>query len=87
MIIDDYMNVLGRGWVVIAYGDELVHTEIHCGGRIVRGDTTFTIEGVERTKYDDGWWNNRVGLILSPNNQVPDCFELDEDIEILPNDE
>lgn len=82
MVVEDYMNVLGRGWLIIAYGEELSHTEIHCGGRIVRGDTTFTITGVERTKYDDGWWNNRVGLILSPNNIVPDFFEVDDQIII-----
>ena len=87
MIIDDYMNVYGRGWVIIARGDELAHTEIHCCDRIVRGDTTFTIKGVERMKHDEGWWNNRVGLVLSPNDRVPDCFELDEDIEILPEEE
>lgn len=87
MIIEDYMNVYGRGWVIIARGDELAHTEINCGGKIVRGDTVFTIKGVERSKYDDNWYDKRVGLILSPNNQVPDCFELDEDIEILQEEE
>ena len=87
MIIEDYLNVYGRGWVIIARGDELAHTEINCGGRIVRGDTVFTITGVERLKHDEGWWNNRVGLVLSPNDRVPDCFELDEDIDILPEEE
>jgi hypothetical protein len=87
MIIEDYMNVYGRGWVIIARGDELAHTEIRCCEKIVRGDTIFTIKGVERVKYDEGWWNNRVGLILSPNNQVPDCFEVGDDIEILTNEE
>lgn len=87
MIVNDYMNVLGRGWVIIAYGDELAHKEIHLGERIVRGDTVFTITGVDRLKHDEGWWNNRVGLVLSPNDRVPDCFELDEDIEILQEEE
>ena len=86
MIVEDYMNVLGRGWVIIAYGEELSHTEIHCGGRIVRGDQIFTIEGVERTKYDDNWWSNRVGVVLSPNKLVPDCFEIGDGIEILPKE-
>ena len=86
MVVEDYFNVLGRGWVLIAYGDELSHKEIHLGERIVRGDVTFTIKGVERSKYDDNWWANRVGLVLSPNNRVPDYFELGQEIEILPKD-
>lgn len=86
MIVEDYVNVLGRGWVIIACGEELSHTDIHCGEKIVRGDTTFTIAGVERTKYDDNWWSNRVGLVLSPNNLVPDYFEIREEIEILQNE-
>lgn len=83
MVVEDYMNVLGRGWLIIAYGEEYAHTEVLCGSKIVRGDTIFIIEGVERTKYDDNWWGDRVGLILSPNNLVPDCFEIGEEIEII----
>ena len=87
MIIEDYLNVYGSGWVIIARGDELAHMEIHLGEKIVRGDTVFTIKGIERMKFDEGWWNYHVGLVLSPNNQVPDCFEVGEDIEILPEEE
>jgi hypothetical protein len=38
-------------------------------------------------KYDDGWWTNREGLVLSPNNLVPDCFNIGEEIEIIPEHE
>ena len=84
MKVDNFFNVYGRGWVLIVYGEELTHTEVRCDSVIARGDTTFTIKGVERTKYDDGWWSNRVGLVLSPNGLVPSCFEIGQEIEILP---
>lgn len=83
MIVDDYMQVLGRGCVLIVQGNELKHMEIHCEEKIIRGDTTFTIKGVERFKYGDNWWSDRVGLVLSPNNLVPDCFEIGDKVEIL----
>ena len=83
MKVDDYMNVLGSGWVLIVYGDELEHTHLHCGQKITSGGTTFTIKGVERSKYDDGWWSKRAGFVLSPNNLVPDSFEIGQKIEII----
>lgn len=85
MIVEDYMNVLGRGWLIIAYSEKLSRADIHCGDMIVRGDKTFTVEGIDRLKY--GWWMNRVGLVLSPNRLVPDCFELGDEIEILKKEE
>ena len=87
MVVEDYMNVFGRGWIIIAYGDELSHKEIHLGERIVRGDVTFTIKGVERSKYGDNWWANRVGLVLLPNNRVPDYFEVGQEIDITNKDD
>lgn len=84
MIIEDCVNVYSRGWVLVVSGDELVHSEIHCGEKIVCGENVFTIKGVERTKYDDKWWSKHVGLVLSPNNLVPDCFNIGEEIEIIP---
>ena len=85
MIVEDYMSVLGRGWVLIAYGEELAHKQINCGSKIVSRGTTFFIEGIERTLCDDNWWTNRVALILSPNNLVPDYFEIGQEIEIRNN--
>ena len=82
MIVDDYMNVLGRGWVIIARGEELKSMAIHCEDKIVKGDLTFIVKGVERTRHNE-WWNDRVGLILAPNNKVPDYFEVDDEIEIV----
>ena len=81
MVVEDCMNVVGRGWVVIVYCDEFGYPEVHCGDGIVRGDITFTITGVER--MSSVWWNKRIGLILSPNNLVPDHFEIGEELEIL----
>jgi len=82
MIVADYMNVLGRGWVLIVQGKELQTMEIHCGEKIVKGDTTFTIKGVERTMYFEGMYNRLAGLILDPNNKVPDYFEVNDEIKI-----
>ena len=87
MVVEDYFNVLGRGWVLIAYGDELSHKDIHLGEKIVSVDKTFTIKGTERTKYGDNWWSNRVGLVLSPNNRVPDYFEIGQEIKITNSDD
>ena len=50
MVVEDYMNVPFRGWVLIVKGKELETMDIPCGKKIIRGDTTFTIKGVERTK-------------------------------------
>ena len=50
MVVEDYMNVPFRGWVLIVKGKELETMDIPCGKMIIRGDTTFTIKGVERTK-------------------------------------
>ena len=83
MIVADYMNVLGRGWVLIVQGEELQTMEIHCGEKIVKGDTTFTIKGVERTKPFAGRYNRWAGLILDPNNKVPDYFEVNDEVEIV----
>ena len=87
MKVRDYKYVNGRGWVLIVQGDELVHKPLDCGSKIVSGGTTFTINGVERTKYDDDWWSKHIGLVLSPNNLVPDCFNTEEEIEIIPEHE
>ena len=83
MVVEDYMNVPFRGWVLIVKGKELETMDIPCGKKIIRGDTTFTIKGVERTKYDDNWWAIRAGLILSPNNKVPDYFEIGQEVELI----
>ena len=83
MVVEDYMSTYERGWLLIVKGKELETMEIHCGEKIVRGDTTFTIKGVERTKYDDNWWAKRAALILSPNNKVPDCFEIGQEVELI----
>ena len=87
MVVEDYINILGRGWVLIAHGDELSHMPIHCGGKIVSNETIFTITGVERSKYDDNWYAKRVGFILSPNNIVPDCFKVGQIINIITEEE
>lgn len=86
MIVADYMNVLGRGWVLIIQGEELHTLEIHCGEKIVKGDTTFTIKGVERTMYFEGMYNRWAGLNLAPNNKVPDYFQVNDEIEILKSE-
>ena len=83
MVVEDYMSTYERGWLLIVKGKELETMEIHCGEKIVRGDTTFTIKGVERTKYDDNWWAKRAALILSPNNKVPDCFDIGQEVELI----
>ena len=82
MIVENSINILGRGWVLIVQGEELHTLEIHCGEKIVKGDTTFTIKGVERTMYFEGMYNRLVGLILNPNNKVPDYFEVNDEIKI-----
>ena len=83
MIVEDYLNVTFRGWVLIVKGRELSTMEIKCDKKIVRGDTTFTIKGVERSKYDDNWWADRAALILHPNNRVPDLFKIGQEVELI----
>ena len=82
MIVEDYMSVSFRGWLIIVRGKELPTMEIHVGYKIVKGDTTFTIKGVERTKPFAGRYNRWTGLILDPNNEVPDYFEVNDEIKI-----
>ena len=86
MTVENRINILGRGWVLIVQGEELQTMEIHCGEKIVKGDTTFTIKGVERTMYFEGRYNRWAGLILDPNNKVPDYFEVNDEIEILKSE-
>ena len=82
MTVENRINILGRGWVLIVQGEELHTLEIHCGEKIVKGDATFTIKGVERTKSFAGRYNRWAGLILDPNNKVPDYFEVNDEIKI-----
>lgn len=67
MKVEDYMSVIGRGWVIICSGDGI--EDIHLGDRIVMDGQEFEVSGVERWRYQ-----TTIGLVLRPNMLVPDYF-------------
>jgi len=76
MKVQDYMNVYERGWVLICDKGE-----IHVGDKISAKGNTFEVTGTE-TATGINW----IGLVLYPNNIVPDCFEIGDEVRIIKNE-
>ena len=82
MVVEDYMSTYERGWLLIVKGEKIPKKDKLCGKKVIRGDTTFLVEGVVRSKCNS-WWRTRAGLVLHPNNKVPDYFEIGQEVELI----
>lgn len=73
MKVQDYMSVCGRGWVIICDKGN-----IHVGDKIEAKGNIFEVTGTE-TATGINW----IGLVLSPNNLVSDCFEIGDEVKVI----
>ena len=84
--IDGMYNIVGRGWILSVRDDRLSSCDVPCGTTVTACDKTFTIIGTERAAYDVGWFSPSMGIRLSPNDQVKECFHEGQEIEIKTKD-
>lgn len=80
--IDGMYNIVGRGWILTVRDDRLSSCDVPCGTTITSDDNVFTIIGTERTAYGEGLFSPSMGIRLSPNDQVKECFREGQEIEI-----
>ena len=71
MKVTDILNILGRGNVLL-----LDEGEVHLGYTIERKGQAFEAVGVEGPMG----CSKAVGVILRPNDLVPECFEVGDEL-------
>lgn len=75
MKVEDIVRVVGRGYIVCSHLDNEV---IHIGDIVKAGNTEFRIRGIEKWQY-----SKAVGLLMSPNDLVPEHFGIGDKIVII----
>jgi len=84
--IEGMYNIIGRGWILSVTDKRLSRCKVPCGSTVTACDKVFTIIGVERSSYGEGWFSPSIGIRLRPNDQVKECFHEGQEIEIETND-
>ena len=80
--IEGIYYITGRGWILHVMDKRLSHREVPCGFTVTAEDKAFTVTRIERSAYGEGWYSPFVGILLSPNDQVKECFRTGQEIEI-----
>ena len=80
--IDGIYKITGRGWILSVRDSRLSRREVPCDTTVTAGGREFTVVGVERSMYGEGWFSPLVGIRLRPNDQVEECFREGQEIEI-----
>lgn len=80
--IEGMYNITGRGWILTFSDRRLSSMEVPCGSTVTAGGKVFTVRGVERSKYGEGWYSPSMGILLSPGDHVRESFHEGQEIEI-----
>ena len=75
MKVEDIVRVVGRGYIICSHLDDEV---VRVGDKVTAGDTEFRVRGIEKWQY-----SKAVGLLLSPNDLVPEHFVIGDEIVII----